>query len=54
MKNTKGMKDIYMDFSNSAAKFYTTLELIILSNLTYSSNFEMHGSANMISFKYNT
>lgn len=43
-----------MNLINSTRKFYTTLELIILSNLTYPSNFEMHGSANMISFKYSS
>lgn len=48
------MKDIFMNLINSTTKFYTTLELIILSNLTYSSNFEMHDSADMISFKYST
>lgn len=43
-----------MNLINSTTKFYTTLEVIILSNLTYPSNFEMHGSENMISFKHNT
>lgn len=42
-----------MNLINSTTKFYTTLEVIILSNLTYPSNFEMRGSENMISFKHN-
>lgn len=47
------MKDIYTNSSSSPTRIYTALELVILSKLTYASNFEMHGSANMISFKYN-
>lgn len=54
IRKYKPMKDIFMNLINSTTKLYTTVELIILPNLTYPSNFEMHGSAKIISFKYST